>query len=292
MILKSFYRKKTTRIYLVILVLLFAFVLFVNKKSQDYIKEGNESFKNSYVYFLASKEEYSKIIKLKNVEKVMVGLDTILDTTFWENMTVHFIKDDTLKGNETIIAEHIWDNKISNGIFNINFKNVDLSLKVKEYYYSSGDLFNVYISEEVFNSIESLANSYYYRIKLKNWFKYNKTIKNIEKSINYSYEDLLSYEAEGYKQEVRYHENGNSTFEGYVNLYTIICYVLDFIMLVVLIVTIHNILIDEEKNTYLYSCLGYNKQAIKTNNALKVVSLILISIIIAFIILGCYILLL
>ena len=66
-------------------------------------------------------------------------------------------------------------------------------------------------------------------------------------------------------------------------IFTVLLIVLSIIYIIVLIINIKNILIDENKNTRLYQCLGFTNTIIKKYHTLEIVSLLILSLLISII---------
>ncbi len=298
MIFKDFYRKKTSRIYFIILTLILTFLLILNYKRLEYIKIGNEKFITSTIDIATKEDVTEELLKIKNIKEVETGITgSNYPYRASKEGGIFYFKNPSLKDNEIIMYSLITDyfNKDGN-IIEIPYKDETISFKVDMYldvnYKENYKI--AYISEEMYNKLLPKKEYYYYTIKLNDWFKHAKTEKEILKKINVAKLDLDVDEMSDYGH-IENHEpilssfdRGPSLYEDYVTLFNIVYAVFGIIFLIILIVTIHNILIDEEKSTYLYYCLGFNNQKIKTNNLIKVGSLIILSILTSSIILLIY----
>ena len=279
MIFKDFYRKKTSRIYFIILTLILTFLLILNYKRLEYIKTGNEKFITSTIDIATKEDVTEELLKIKNIKEVETGITgSNYPYRASKEGGIFYFKNPSLKDNEIIMYSLITDyfNKDGN-IIEIPYKDETISFKV-----------DMYLDV---NYKENYKIAY---IKLNDWFKHAKTEKEILKKINVAKLDLDVDEMSDYGH-IENHEpilssfdRGPSLYEDYVTLFNIVYAVFGIIFLIILIVTIHNILIDEEKSTYLYYCLGFNNQKIKTNNLIKVGSLIILSILTSSIILLIY----
>ncbi len=299
MLLKGFFRKKTTKVYLIVLIAITSVFMIVTYSRFNYILKANKSFSDARIVFVAPKEEYEKVKKIKNVKDITLGIIPILpiDSDNWFYMGVPKVYlDNTLKDNEVIVGHEVLDNNEKN--YEPTFFGKKYNLEVVKHlpFYENKyevNLNEIYVSREIYKELSSKTDVYYYVLKLKDWLKYDKTFNDIEENI-----DLNTYDIDlngtNYQEEMIDAKNnnyGNIIFFSYASMYTIANMALLGLFIIVLVITIHNILVDEEVSTYLYSCLGYNKKKIRKINLLKILIVMVIAIIIAIIITMLYALL-
>lgn len=99
-----------------------------------------------------------------------------------------------------------------------------------------------------------------YIITLNDWINYNDFIDNISKN-NIQFDIVIL------KQD-------NNNFENYLSYFLYLLIIIVFISLIIYVTTIINIILDEEKNNYLFYCIGYNLIQIKKFLLIKLLTLL------------------
>lgn len=273
LILKSFYRKKSTKIYLTVITLLFIGIISLFIARYYNINEANKIYYKSYIIFSANKEDLTKIENIKGINSLKFGLkgqnttkDCMEEPDCEPNYLVIF-NDNTIVKNHAKIT--LFNPKTGILLFNnekITFTIDQIIETKKEENYSS-----LYISKTDFNTLSSKTNEYFYILTPKKWLDKEKIIKTLKKEIP----SLSNLEE---------HEYRIKPFEYYtlnVTITTIFLIILSIIFLIILLINTKNILIDENKNSKLLKCLGFHKSTIKKYNVLKIISLLVLSIIIS-----------
>lgn len=122
MIFKSFYRKKTTKIYLLILILIFTVLGAVIIGRNNYIKESNLNYAGSFLYVLSRDDvDFSSFENVESFEKALhtkIFYLTASDKVMSENEVVlpSFLKNSNIYLMNNII-EYV--GKVNNHIFTI-----------------------------------------------------------------------------------------------------------------------------------------------------------------------------
>lgn len=220
-IYKSFFKKKSTKIYLWIFILLgITFSsLFIARKYL--IRKGNEAYQNSYIYF-SSKNEVS-LLNEKNIKRYNKAFEVDCNNP----LTSIFIT------NELPIIE----NEYSNNQCHVDAYTIE---------YTVQNRINVIENDQLFKSLSKNPKEYFYFINLKNWFKKDKTIKKLIDKYH------LEIGVEEYKIDSVNYKNIIFTFEIFI-------IIVEILFLILFLISIFNILVDEKKNNYLYHYLGYSK---------------------------------
>lgn len=257
LILKGFFRKKNVKIYLIILTFIFSLFILLIYNRNHFIKEYNKFCEGDIIYFKASKNEYSKIKKLSNIKTLTLGLEAI-----YNNEEVLIIRDykNKVSSNEAIILYRLEDLES----INLAINNKKYNFKIKDYHELAVYPRRVIISKEDFDKLNT-SDEYIYIIEYKNYFESAETNANIIEKIKFEGNLIASDVA----------KMGSNNYEFYINILTIFIYILISIFTIILIITIYNIIIDEKKNVYLLSCLGFNKKTIRLHNIIKIFSLII-----------------
>ncbi len=99
-----------------------------------------------------------------------------------------------------------------------------------------------------------------YIITLNDWINYNNFIDKISKN-NIQFDIIIL------KQD-------NNNFENYLSYFLYLLIIIIFISLIIYVTTIINIILDEEKNNYLFYCIGYSLIQIKKFLLIKLLTLL------------------
>lgn len=289
LILKSFYRQKSTKIYLAIITLIFTAILAVFSIRVYNINNANYNLRKSYLIFDAKKEEQEKIEQIKGINNIIFGIKSTAYATRAEWDVFEEPNDLILISNNTISPNHAVGNFEASFLFEMYTSEVYLNEEHLEFtidYYleekEEEEYSYLYISPNDFNNLNSKVSNYTYIVNLDKWLDKKKVISKLEKEIP----SLTNLEEHEYNVRTLDYSLMN------IILFTVLLVILSIIFIVVLIVNIKNILIDEHKKTRLYECLGFHKSTIKKYHSLEISSLILLSLIISSIIVGLAILLL
>ena len=185
LILKSFYRKKSTKIYLTVITLLFIGIISLFIARYYNINEANKIYYKSYIIFSANKEDLTKIENIKGINSLKFGLkgqnttkDCMEEPDCEPNHLVIF-NDNTIVKNHAKIT--LFNPKTDILLFNnekITFTIDQIIETKKEENYSS-----LYISKTDFNTLSSKTNEYFYILTPKKWLDREKIIKTLKKEI-------------------------------------------------------------------------------------------------------------
>ena len=185
LILKSFYRKKSTKIYLTVITLLFIGIISLFIARYYNINEANKIYYKSYIIFSANKEDLTKIENIKGINSLKFGLkgqnttkDCMEEPDCEPNYLVIF-NDNTIVKNHAKIT--LFNPKTDILLFNnekITFTIDQIIETKKEENYSS-----LYISKTDFNTLSSKTNEYFYILTPKKWLDREKIIKTLKKEI-------------------------------------------------------------------------------------------------------------
>jgi len=256
LIVKSFLRKKSTKIYFIIFILLILVLLTLGYYNEKYINLANENYRGSYIQFTYSYDYKKKISKMNNIKEISLGIP------YKENYEIYyFFQDINLSKNEIIINKNAFPNIQIGESITLNENNFIVK-KLKE----DQDTFDsIYLSEESWNKIlkEDIIT---YRITLMDWTKREKTVEKIKKELNI-YDDVTIYLSQ--KQEIN--------FDKLVIVSSIVLMIIIFCFFIILITTLINIIYDEQKINKMYIYLGYTKGKLIRINIVKLFLLLSIS---------------
>ena len=263
--LKSFFRKKSIKIYLAIISIILFFLLFSISIKNYYLDLVNSNYEYSYIEF-----EYlgniDDIKKIKNINQVYEGFSLRVDEG-----TYYFLINDYIGLNdfEIVADKYIFpDQNIGS---EVSFYSTNLIIKDL---FENNSLYNViYINSNTYKQLLSLLkpDSFIYRVTLTNWLNEEKTIKNIEDNLKVS--NLTTF----------LNKKENINFESIIFIFQTAIIIFSIVFVIVLIVTYINIASDEKKKNYIYKCLGYSKNLIRLINFTKLSILTILSFVISFI---------
>lgn len=274
MILKSFFRKKSTKIYIAIIIVLFSLLAALNMINAYLKNIMYERYLETVFVLVESENDYEEFLnnynKIFNVDKVLLGnySSTTINEHFINisvlNNRVLIYKQDNLDSTSVILGLEDIDYSISSGNFNsakngfakISIGNETYELKINNVI-NSGVKSILKIASSLFDEIYENTDYYYYLFNIKNENDENEVLeylnKNIDGEVTY-----LDFEV---PQDIEVYED----MEEYILSLEIATYVLVFIFLIVLLVINKNIIADLKKNIDLEYCLGYKKRQIKNN---------------------------
>ena len=263
--LKSFFRKKSIKIYLAIISIILFFLLFSISIKNYYLDLVNSNYEYSYIEF-----EYlgniDDIKKIKNINQVYEGFSLKVDEGNY-----YFLINDYISLNdfEIVADKYIFpDQNIGS---EVSFYSTNLTIKDL---FENSSLYNViYINSNTYKQLLSLLkpDSFIYRVTLSNWLNEEKTIKNLEENLKVN--NLTTF----------LNKKENINFESVILVFQTAIILFSIVFIIVLVVTYINIANDEKKKNYIYKCLGYSKNLIRLINFTKLSILTVLSFVISFI---------
>lgn len=271
-ILRSFFRKRTTRIYVLIFSLLLTVITAILLGKNYFLEYANNVYCGSYITLYASEDITDAILKQLNISDVKKGLVYNID-----NDTIIIFDDKSLEGDEIITPKYI-DDTLSDISLDISGKSYDFHIADKK---GTNNYF--FISDSLYLELANSYNSdYQYIIYLEDWFKVDKTIDNIRKNISYNVDkDIITFETKTINLDVK----------PIIIIFNIVTIIFISAFLITFALSIENLLLDEKKISYLYYCLGYSKKLVEIITIIKVLFLIVLAIIIPLLISSLYFLL-
>lgn len=234
-LLKSFFRKKTTLNYILTYLFVFLILVVFIISRKYYIEKNNENYEGSNIFVVDSIDKKEELMHCSLFKDVKIGI-TLND----ENDSIILAENEKIKENNVIYVPKMYKDLL-NEVIHIN----DIDLKVVSVYESS----NPSIFQVSSHTIENLLqnnNEVTYIIDLKNWAYQS----NILKSLVSKYTEVYSF--------IEQKDDAN---------YTTIVYAFDIfillsviILIIILVVSCLNIVEDEKKKNILYHYLGYSKK--------------------------------
>ena len=257
-IYKSFLRKPTTKIYIILITLFLLGIWLIKGINENYHNLLQQEYENSYLSIILNKNNFSEIEKIKEIEVIEENLSIEKNNEFL------ILKiDTTLKDNEVVLSPFLKE-KINNDILMIN----DNSFFIKE---SENILYNVgYISKKSYNLLKEENSSREYKLTLENWLNKEKVINKLQKntSLNEKY---------GIIESIEKIPNSNLVTIIYTLNAIILCILIIFIILYV--ITLINIFNDDKNFNQILYRLGYNKQKLFLLNNIKILVIFCLSLI-------------
>jgi len=249
MILISFFRKKTSKIYFIILfsILLTFGILIISKNY--YLKKANNNYKGSFG--IINNYENINFKKNKNIKRLHNAF-VLNEIIFIESYNIE------LKDNEIIISEYYKKEYPKNSIFEYE----TFKFKVKEYYSESPTQKVIVVNKK---TLQRISNGKLSKIiEFKDWTFYEKTLKDLKIDSNNSIIYLI--------------KSSKTDYRILISIFSAFIYISFILFIIIGLIAIINILNDEKKNNLLYKVLGYSKRRIIYINILKLFCLLFVSI--------------
>ena len=261
LIFKSFFRKKTTKNYLIIysFIILAIFVLIFGKEIIN--NKYNDLYNGSFI--TVNEKDYAKIKDINGIDKSYEALQINVDERLYNY--VYLIKNESLKDDEIIIAEE--SKKEEQNVIEIELQEKYYVFNIKDYSKEINNRNIIYVSKNIYESIKPNGKMVYI-FTLKNWIESKKIDSIISKKI-------------GVNNYIHYVRGTNNNYEKYLSVLNVLLFTLIVLFIIVLIFTSYNSIQDENKKNIIYYRIGYNKRKLKIYNFAKIFMLLLLSSIIA-----------
>lgn len=282
MIIKSFIRTKSFKIYLAIITLLLLVIMLLNLGIQHLTTVSNYEYqKKSLLYYMSEKDKYDELIKNKN----LINIQEVLTLTNDENNinlsdlfevelsnTIFVYGDEinkyNLKDNEIVIKfshngyennKPYFDDYIGEEVkFTNDIEKVKLLIKKID----QADRGHIVVSKNMFNILKEKTNFYSYTAKFESEKKANDYYSNNEKN-----DDIILCLDDESNHEYQERMKQNLMV---VKLSAVISIM---VFVVVIIVVNRNIISDIKKNMELEKKLGFYNWKIKLNLLKRLFSL-------------------
>ena len=243
LILKSFFRKKTTKNYIIIFTSIY-FIMFILLLFKGYyIGLNNDANKNSYIY-IDNAQDFEILKRFKDIDNIEEGCLVNID-----NQEYIFIKDDSLKNNEIVVPNYSEDLNV-NDTLDFNYGK-DSNLFVVKNKQEDNYNFRFYsVNSEQFNKILGEEDSSLIKIfTLKNWLKSNSLLKNMNKGM--------------VGNTVIFNSRASmANFEGIINLLNVFIVLCIIVFIILLFLSIFNIYMNDKKNNFMYEVVGISKMKV------------------------------
>ena len=256
-VFKSFWRKKTTHIYFIIILFIqIVFGLFICGKSY-YIKLNNSNYENSYIYLTSKEDITSELKKIRGIKWIEKGF------SYDEEV---FIKNSKVAKNEIIIPDQYKQRYAVNSTLQVSINDNEYSFIVKGYVPN----YNLFlVNKEVINKVLSNAQEFVYVMDLKDWSKSEKIFHKLSTTFS---GDI--------REEVI--KKNNIQYDDIMIWLNVFIFLNILLFMIILVLTIINILEDEKKNVLMYRCLGFTKLKIISINILKLLELFVLPFLLSF----------
>lgn len=260
LIFKSFFHKKTTKIYICLLSILFLILLLINSFRLYYSQLLQLEYDTNSSYFITiNKDDISKVYDSEFIKNPVLGLNLLYNDGFY----LFTGYSTSLNLNELIVQNDYFFNN------NILIEN---KYSISDIYYDNIIDYDCVISYDLYQQLYSSSSEVTIKFSISNW-KYieilEQELKNIfEYDINFVYD---------YSEEFDYNLN-NIIF--YINIFMILLFL---IVLATVIIVFINILWDDNKINRLYKYLGFSSYKVRFYNIFKLLLLFIISIFVSII---------
>lgn len=259
MIYKSFYRKKTTKLYFIIFTLLFSLVTISILSKQFFLNYVNEKYSRSFIQVFTD-EDINKINSINGIKSINNGI--------YLNDRYYVVPNEKINNNDEVIVHKV---------LATNSNDLSIIYNGNEQHYSIIDSHNnsydeIEVSKDYYEILKKDNNPIIYRIFINNWLE-NETIqKEIKNTIEVK--EINCYEYSDFNRDPT----------SIIIIFNIAIILVSILTIIVILISIQNVLIDEKKKDDLYRKLGFKIRTIKIYNYIKVISLLALSIILPIII--------
>lgn len=243
LILKSFFRKKTTKNYIIIFTSIY-FIMFILLLFKGYyIGLNNDANKNSYIY-IDNAQDFEILKRFKDIDNIEEGCLVNID-----NQEYIFIKDDSLKNNEIVVPNYSEDLNV-NDTLDFNYGKYSNLFVVKNKQEDNYNFRFYSVNSEQFNKILGEEDSSLIKIfTLKNWLKSNSLLKNMNKEM--------------VGNTVIFNSRASmANFEGIINLLNVFIVLCIIVFIILLFLSIFNIYMNDKKNNFMYEVVGISKMKV------------------------------
>lgn len=260
LILKSFIHKKTTKIYICLLSILFLILLLISSFRSYYSQLLQLEYDINNIYYITiNKKDIDKVYNSKFIKEPVIGLNLIYNN----NLNFFTGYDDNLASNEIIVkSDYFFDNNIT----------IENEYFISDIYYKNIANYDSVISYSLYQEISSLSSEITIQFLL-NERKYSEILEEeLKNTFGYDINLICNYGEE-------FNTNLN-TIIFYIDFFVIILLLIALVLTIVINV---NVLLDERKVNTLYKYLGFNFYKTILYNIIKLYFLFLTSILISFI---------
>jgi len=268
LIFKSFIRKKTTKVYLILFSLLLSSIFLLLSFKGYYIMRLKENYKGSYIGIVMDKNNFSKLNKIKNIDNITTFLVGDIKSEYIDYLVLNSSLN--LKDNEIILSEHFISEYEIKDNLNVIINNEDTKFIVKDF--TEGNVREAFISKALYEKLYNLSSKLEYHLTLEDWSFKDKTIKELTKKIAID---------DNYGLTVFNISEKNSNINNIMAILNLILGVIIFIFFIIYVICIINTIVDEKNINKLYQDLGFNQKLIMKINNLKIILLLIISSIIS-----------
>jgi len=312
MIIKSFFRKATTKIYVILLVTVITVVAILNSSNINLRKRIDNVYYNTNLFIVSSSENpYQDLINDKRLDNVRRAIEFTSATEFDEMVEGDYNRNHPISwillsyyGNSAMLtykddSNMLNDNEILLGLDSLTYSNsinildkyegklIQVLYKEKEHtfvikgLYDAGMFAEFKIASSTFDELLQEETNSIITSKVKEE-KYHKQILNDYKYLEKNDKDKIgiasffdSREDSNYQSLEQYKSELNNLNKA--------IYVLYIVFLVMFIIISKNILEDLRINIKLERLLGYNNKDVKINILKRLFSLYTVNLIISMI---------
>lgn len=320
---KSFFRKRKTKIFIIIFSVVLLGIIFIYSFSKYYDKLLNDYMQtNSYISFVSQTDYTKEILNMDSVREVKKGILVSPDYSY-KALSKNYTVDETAP-QEKATTDSFEDSKVYWDLFLLNDECTDIYL-ASDYGYKlkEGELiiffpYNV-LNDSQLNTLKKLKNKHLgfntldqnsIELKIKkvidfptatflvsdsdyNRLKNDTTIYSYRinttdyKLLNQTRKELLDLErSEDFGVLNRAYASDESYRQQLVFLVDFLkigSYIGIFLILIVFIIICNDILKEERKNIYVERLVGYNKLQVCKSLLVNILLLLLLSVIVAMI---------
>lgn len=246
LIYKSFFRKKSTKKYCFIFLLLSLITVCLLFSKREFSNKENDIYRNSFIYFVS--DENIDLSVLDNIKSY--------DKAFYVDCNNPFTSVFILSDNSKFVYNE-YDNNVD---YNICYYN-DFELN-----YSIIHDFNFIYNHELYLLLSN-SNDFYYFVQLERWDKLNVTYDQLKEKFNV---DVAIYEK----------KIDDNDYTKIIGIFNFLINFMIGLFIILFVFTFINVIVDENFNSNLYYLLGFSKINIFIININKIIFIIFIPLLI------------
>lgn len=276
---KRFFRKRTTRIYLIVLSIIFSLIFILAFFTNYFDNKLKDTYKNNYSLLIVSSNDYYKEIKnnksVDEIEEILLVKPSELNAFYnyeWDDISL--ICDGIANGLVIVKKDKTLNNsEIKLGMpFDIDDLEGNIVSKYNSIFYE------VSISNDYYENLSSNNILYSYKLSLLNTKEIDDLVSKI-KDEDYNSTVLLKSKFSSEKEN-NYYMNIEKIITSlkYINMFIV------FISIFIIIITFRNIIKDDYEFKTLEKYLGFSKKQILFQNMFQIILLLFISVLVSFII--------
>lgn len=260
-IYKCFFRKKTTKIAILLLTLSFLILSILLLGKSKYINKANDSYNGSFLEVNNVDDNDVKIVK-RNISVDNYEIGFTIDEYYF------LVGSKSLSKNEIILPIQLIEEYKVGDIIELELNDNVYNFVIKNF--ENKSYYRFVVSELLYDEL-ALNKSKVLRIDVKNWADRENIAKKLEKKLK---KDVGTFTVK--KDDMNY--------DIVVNVFSIIISLFILLFAILFVITLYNLIIDEGKTNLILRNVGYSKNKLLILTIKKIFLILSVSFIINFVI--------